>query len=113
MLAATTDGVVLETSALPILYRKPCGWFGALFGACQEQNAIFSDAVSAVFLSGYEARGGLKSYVYGLTGEALDLSSAPSPLYQRDCGMGFVIMVGESDVSIMDKSGDIQPYDAK
>jgi hypothetical protein len=100
-LAGTADGVELETNALPVLYREPCGWLEAFFGTCQEQNAIFSDAVAAVFLSGYDARGGLRSYVYGLTEGVLDLSSASSPHYQRDCGVGFVVLVGKSGASIM------------
>jgi hypothetical protein len=113
ILAATADSVALNTSELPVLYRKPCCWLGGLLGACQETNAIFSDAVSAVFLSGYDARGVLKSYVYGLTDEVLDLSSEPSPHYQRDCGRGFVVMVGKSGASIMDKSGNMKPFEGE
>ncbi|WP_139058717.1 hypothetical protein [Thiorhodococcus drewsii] len=113
MLTSTTDSVVLKASVLPVLYRKPCSWFRVFFGACQEQKAVFSDAVSAVFLSGYDSRGVLKSYVYGLRSEVLDLSSTPSPYYQHDCGTGFAVMVGDSEASLIDKSGDIQPYDAK
>jgi hypothetical protein len=110
LLTPAADGVALHTKILPVLYRKPCGFLWQMVGACQEERAIFSDAVSAVFLSGYDSRGSFKSYVYGLTGTVLDLSKEAAPNYQSDCGIGLVRMVGHSEAAIMDKSGNLKPY---
>jgi hypothetical protein len=110
LLAPAADRVALHTEALPVLYRKPCGFLWQMVGGCQEERAIFSDAVSAVFLSGYDSRGSFKSYVYGLTGTVLDLSKEAAPNYQSDCGIGLVRMVGHSEAAIMDKSGNLKPY---
>ncbi len=114
MLEPLADSLSLHTKALPVLFGKPCGsiW-KQLLSPCPEARATFSEALSAVFLAGYDTDGTFKSYVYGLRGEVLDLSKAPTPYYQHDCDMGgsvrAVRMIGKSDTAIMDKTGTIKP----
>lgn len=114
MLAPLADSFSLHTKALPVLFGKPCGsiW-KQLLSPCPEARATFSEALSAVFLSGYDADGTFKSYVYGLRGEVIDLSKAPTPYFQHDCDMGggvrAVRMIGKSDAATMDKTGTIKP----
>jgi hypothetical protein len=110
MLAPLKDGFSLHTQALPILYGKHCGpiW-KQLFSPCPEALAIYSNALSAIFISGYNSNGRFASYVYGLAKKPIDLSSHPTPNYQSDCKEGFARLVGPSGASLMNVSGDLKP----
>lgn len=103
---------VLVTDMLPILFRKPCNWMENVFGACEEQGGEFSEALSAVFLSGYNDHGEFRSYVFGLAEEVMELSNTQTPQYQRDCGKSTVVLVGNTKKSIMDASGSVRQVSA-
>ena len=100
----------LRTIPLPVLYRRPCNRLFQKLEVCQEERAIYSKSISAVFLSGYDSNENLKSYVYGLGKDIIDLSSESSPQYQRDCGHGFVRMLGKSGPVIIDRTGTVKPH---
>jgi hypothetical protein len=114
ILTPLPDGFSLQTKALPVLFGKPCGsiW-KQLLSPCPEAKAIYSNALSSVFLSGYDSEGTFKSYVYGLKAEVIDLSKAPTPNYQHDCNtvrsIRAVKLVGRSGAAIMDKTGKVKP----
>jgi hypothetical protein len=114
MLASLADGFSLHSKALPVLFGKPCGsMWKQLLSPCPEARAIYSNALSGVFLSGYDSEGKFKSYVYGLKAEAIDLSEVPTPHYQHDCDTGGSIravkLVGRTGAAIMDKTGTVKP----
>lgn len=108
-LELNNDGPRLQSQPLPVLYRQPCGFFSRLFGTCQEEIAIYSPALSAVFVSGYNTKGRFVSYVYGLTTNVLDLSLHPTPSYQADCEQGLARLVGPSGASSINRSGVFVP----
>jgi hypothetical protein len=106
------ETVSLNTRPLPTLLRAPCGfwkWFG-LCDLAEQERATVSYAVSAVFMSGYDVNEVHKSFVFGLTKEVLDLSNSPTPFYQRDCGSGFVVLIGKRETAIMDGLGTIKHF---
>lgn len=103
------DNPVLQAHALPVLYRQPCGFFSRFIGTCQEEIAIYSPAVTAVFVSGYNTNGRFVSSVYGLTKNVLDLSQHPTPNYQADCEQGLARLVGPSGASSINRSGVLVP----
>lgn len=105
-------GPILVTNMLPILFQKPCNWMGNLLGTCVEQGGVFSETLSAVFLSGYNDHGEFRSYVFGLSEEVMDLSDTPTPQYQRDCGKNSIVLVGNAKTSILDASGSIREVSA-
>ncbi|MFN9531912.1 MAG: hypothetical protein ACK575_10795 [Cyanobacteriota bacterium] len=108
-LALDKDGPRLLSHPLPVLYRQPCGFLSRLLGTCQEESAIYSPAVSAVFASGYDSHGRFVSHVYGLTKDVLDLSQHPTPHYQSDCEQGLARLVGPSGASSINRSGVLLP----